>query len=149
MMCQAISMAVRSKAQDCDCSIAGIKGSNPADDMEVCLPWLLRRSNNFFIEILPYMFMCVSECNLETSTIRCPMLNFYCCVVAKKKMLNAGRINTYNIELFIGFYYFFSVLLLLVLVTVTSIQVQNLLTVSLNNTGICFCCNQRQKDLRN
>ena len=73
-------MAVRCKAWVCGHSLAGIVGSNPAENMGclsvvsvVCCHVEVSASGRSLVQrYLPSVCVCVSECHLETSTIRTP-----------------------------------------------------------------------------
>ena len=76
-------MAVRSKTQFCDLSIAGVADSSPAEGMDVrllCLLFRLRplkRAHHSVGGILPRV--CLLVCDLEISTVRQPKSALYRC----------------------------------------------------------------------
>ena len=82
-----VPVAARSKAQVCGRSPAGIVGSNPTGDMDVCLLWVLSgRSLCDGLITRPevfYRLWCVVECDLENSRMRGPWPTGGCCAPQK------------------------------------------------------------------
>jgi hypothetical protein len=66
-------VAVRSETENCSRFIAYISGSNPADGMDVRLSCLLcvgmegplRRADQSFVVVLPFVCVCVCACDSE------------------------------------------------------------------------------------
>ena len=72
--------------------IAGTAGSNPADDMDVPLVWLLyvvyvaaSATSRSLVQGSSTWCVCVCVCDLETSTMRRPSSEWGCCVTERKK----------------------------------------------------------------
>jgi len=72
---------VRSKAQACGCSIAGIAGSNTAEGMDVVFDgWCVCNSlcDELFSRSEESYRLCAYVCNLETSTMKLSLLELDC-----------------------------------------------------------------------
>jgi hypothetical protein len=85
-------VAGQCKGWVCGSSHPGIACSNPANVLDVCRECCmlcLRRADHLSRGVLPIV-VCLSVCDLETSTMKRPGPKVVCCVTGKKRKEKVG-----------------------------------------------------------